>query len=89
MSMIVPKDPSAVLDYGCDWTDWLAGDTISISAWVIPAGLTEEDSGKTDTLTTVWLSGGTLGNRYTITNTITTAGGRTDERSLILVIKNR
>lgn len=95
MSMIVPKDPAATLDYGCDWTDWLDGDTIPVtspagaSSWDVPAGLTREAESNTEQITTVWISGGTLGERYTITNRITTAANRTDERSLIIVIKNR
>lgn len=82
----VSKDPHAVLDYGWDWTPWLAedGDTLDASEWIVPAGLTVESSSHTTTHTTVWLSGGTAGQSYVITNRVTTVGGRTDDRSFTL-----
>lgn len=80
------KDPNATLDYGWDWSQWLTEveDTISDSVWIVPAGLTLESDSHTTTHTTVWLSGGTAGQSYAITNRITTSGGRTDDRSFTL-----
>lgn len=72
------KDPAAVLDYTIDWEDWLAGDAIATSEWTVSAGITAGATGKTDTTTTIWLSGGLSGQTYTIFNRITTAGGRTN-----------
>lgn len=97
MSFIVVKDPQAILDYGVDWNinGWLGTDTILVtspptgSTWIVPAGLTVEAQDNTATITTVWLSGGTVGQRYTITNRILTTAGRTDERSLVIVVKDR
>lgn len=84
----IAKDPGATLDYAVDWSDWLeAGETISDSEWTVEAGLTEEASpapSELDGITTIWLSGGTAGAYYTVTNTITTSVGRIDERSLII-----
>ena len=77
------KDPNATLDYTIDWSDWLAtGDTISTSTWTVPAGITASSDTETTTTSTVWLTGGTSGRTYLVTNTIVTAGGRTEERSL-------
>jgi len=94
--MITPKmlkDPSAELDYGFNWADrgWLAaGETITTSTWTVPAGLTQLTSGVSGgTVTTVWLSGGAAENDYMITNRIVTSGGRTDERSLIIRVRQR
>ena len=40
-----------------------------------------------DTVTTIWLSGGTPGNTYTLTNKIITIGNRTLERSFQIDVK--
>ena len=48
-------------------------------------GLTVASSTFVNVLTTVWLSGGAVGLTYAVTNRITTAGGRTDERTLSIV----
>ena len=84
------KDPDAVLDYSVDWSKWLAGDQIGTSAWsVSDLALEATDESNTTTRTTVWLSGGTVGQSYTVTNCITTSGGRTDERSFITQVQDR
>ena len=85
-----PKSPLAVLDYSVDWSDWLAtSETISTSTWSVPAGLTQDSETETTTRATVFLSGGTVGTVYTVTNTITTNQGRTDARSLYITVRNR
>ena len=85
----IVKDPDAILDYGFDWSEWLGTDTITASSWAVPAGLTEVADGNSTTTTVVWLSGGTAGASYTCTNTITTSEGRTDERSLVVMVRER
>jgi hypothetical protein len=84
------KDPDAVLDYSVDWSKWLAGDQIATSAWSVsdPALEAGVDS-NTPTRTTVWLSGGVACQAYTVTNRITTSGGRTDERSFVIQVQDR
>ncbi len=83
------KDPQATLDYQVDWSDWLGADTIATSTWTVPTGLTKTDESKTDTSATVWLSGGTAGQIYTVMNHIVTVGGRTDERSFRVFVQDR
>lgn len=84
------KDPSAVLDYGFDWSDWLSsGETISTSTWTASVGITIDSDTKSLTSTVVWLSGGTSGIVYTVINHIVTSGGKTDERSLNIRVTNR
>jgi hypothetical protein len=85
------KDPNAVLDYVIDWGDeWLeAGDEISTSAWTIPTGITKDSDTKTTTTTTIWLSGGTDGVSYDIVNRIVTTGGRTDDRTITIKVRER
>jgi len=83
------KDPSDRTDYGFDWTDWLAGDTISASAWTLPTGLTDYSDSNTTTSTTIWITGGTHGTDYLITNQITTAGARIKQRSIKIMVREQ
>lgn len=83
------KDPDAVLDYKVDWSDWLDTDTIVTSDWTVPTGLTLELETNTATIATAWLSGGTVATSYNVTNEITTADGRTDDRTITIKVKER
>jgi len=84
-------DPAAVLDYAVDWTAGLGSDTITASSWVVGAGITQTTPAPSFTTTkaTIWLTGGTVGSTYRITNHITTAGGRQDERSFTVQVIDR
>jgi hypothetical protein len=88
-AMATTQDPSAVLDWGMSWSSWLGTDTITTSTWTVQTGLTKGADTHDATTTTVWLSGGTLGTRYAVTNRVVTAGGRTDERTFHITIKDR
>jgi hypothetical protein len=83
------KDPDATLDYGVDWSKFLAtvGDTIANSIWIVPDGITKSLDTFNDTITTIWLEGGTPGMSYTLTNRITTAAGRVDDKSVKIKVK--
>jgi hypothetical protein len=83
------KDPNAVLDYLIDWSPWLGADTIVTSTWIVPTGITKNSDTKTNTTTTVWLSGGTAGTKYPLTNRVVTAGARTDDRTITINVKER
>lgn len=84
------KDPDAVLDYQTDWTGWLVDDdTIATSVWLVPSGLTKDSDSHTDTKATVWLSGGSNGTQVAVVNRITTAQGRTEDRTLNFIIRQR
>lgn len=90
------KDPGAKLDYGFDYSDWLyEGDSITTSSWTVePGGLDIDSEDHDSTSTVVWLSGGTAGRTYRVTNRITTAepvstGGRIDERSIEIRVRER
>jgi hypothetical protein len=83
------KDPDDILDYGWNWTPWLGTDTIATSVWFAPAAVTVGVDAHTTTHTSVWLSGGTRKQEYVVTNRITTAGGRTQDWSFILEIRDR
>lgn len=83
------KDPSAKLDYMVDWSAWLGADTIASSIWVTPVGLTASAPSNTTITATVWLESGTVGSQYTVTNRITTAGGRTNDRSILIQVSEQ
>jgi len=83
------KDPDSVLDYAIDWSAWLDTDTITDSDWTATDGITVDSNTFTDTVSTVWLSGGTAGDTYTVTCHITTAAGRQDARSIKIKCKER
>lgn len=84
------QDPNAVLDYVFDWSGWLAAsETISTSTVTVGTGLTENSESNTTTKATVWLSGGTAGTTYSVTNKIVTNQGRTDERTIQIRVENR
>ena len=86
MTFAVDKDPNAVLDYQFDWSAWLLTDQISTSTWTVDTGLTVTTSSHTATKSTVWFSGGTVKRRYKAVNRIVTAGGRTDDRTLVVTM---
>lgn len=86
----IRKDPAATLDYGFDWTEWLATDEIiDESTWDVPTGLTKGDTESGEKVTLVWLSGGTAGRSYQCTNRISTNQDRTDERTLTIKVVER
>lgn len=90
MSQQFIKDPQAVLDYQCNWADWLpTGDTITASSWAVDSGITADSHSNTTTTATVWLSGGTDGQSYRVTNHITTAQGRTDDRTIVVKVRQK
>ena len=85
------KDPQAVLDYIFDWSAWLAGDTISTQTLTSDDGITIDSSvvGGENTNVTAWVSGGTAGKSYRVTSRVTTVGGRTDERLIVILVRDR
>jgi hypothetical protein len=81
------QGPDENLDYELDWSQWLPqGDTITSSTWTSDEGLTLGDSLYTTTNTTIWVSGGALGESLQALNTIGTAQGRIAEQTLLFRI---
>ena len=86
------KDPNAVLDYGFDWSDWLGNaETIVTSTWINPDGITVVTSSNSSEATVVWVSGGTAGKSYRLTNRIVTnnSPARTDDRTLLIEVQDK
>ena len=81
------KRPGEVRDYRHDWSAFLDADTIATSDVTVDGVTLDSDTNDT-TSVTVWLSGGTDGDLATVTNTITTAGGRTETEVFTLRIRS-
>ena len=82
--MALDKDPNEVKDYTLVWgaRRLATSETISTSTWTVPTGITKDTDTDTDTTTTIWLSGGTGGVEYTLTNRVVTSQGRTYDWSI-------
>lgn len=87
------KDPSDILDYAWDFTEWLAneGDTISGHDIVIESGTITEAQASVESNGKVvaWLQGGTIGETAVVTCRITTVGNRQLDRSAQFHIKSK
>ena len=86
------KDPAEKLDYRFDWgAEYLGTDTITgTPTWsTSPTGLTTVSSSNTTTTTTVRLSGGTVGQEYTVTCHVVLTSGQEAERSFKLKVVDR
>lgn len=87
---IYTKQPGDNIDIDIDFSQWLPStDTIASSSAVADAGialgLTENDLvGKK---VKQWVSGGTTGNRYKVTVTMTSAEGRVKEVEFYIKVK--
>ena len=81
------KDPGDKMDCGFDWTTWLSSDTITASTWTLPTGITQFSATNTTTTTTLWVTGGTHGSDYLVTNQITTAAGRIKQLSIKIMVR--
>lgn len=90
---MITKDPDAVLDYIFDWGDYLTeiDDTINSHEIVVPEGdeIVCDSSSIVEDTVVAWVSGGTAGTTYRVTCRIATVGGRTDDRSIFIKIKER
>lgn len=95
LGYFILKDPDANLDYQLNWADtgplgsWLGADTIVSTIWTVDAGLIKGTDTFTPTTATIWLSGGVAGTTYNVSVIITTAAGRTDERSFRIICQQR
>jgi hypothetical protein len=88
------KDPSDVKDYSIEWGTLLAEESetaIATSTWSTsdPTGLTVAAlpaPSISGTKTIVWVSAGTAGTTYALTNTIVTSGAtpRTHQRTITI-----
>jgi hypothetical protein len=84
------KNPSAIIDYAVDWTTWMAaGDSLATVTWTVPSGITKVSDTTDGAKCIIWLSGGTVGQNYTLTCSIVTTDGRTDSRQIVIKVKQK
>ena len=82
-----PKDPDDIAEYSINWEERLdEGDSIFSSEWLVPSGLTKGVASVAGKIATVWLSGGTHGEKYVIVNRVVTQQGRTFDEGAILYV---
>jgi hypothetical protein len=83
------KNPADVVDYSIDWIQVLRAldnDSIASATWDAP-GLSLGAQSVLGTTTSAFISGGIDGQSYTVTCTITTNGGRTIRRQVLLPVR--
>lgn len=84
------KQPSEVLDYDVDFTDWLpTDDIVETAAVTADAGLTVDSHEviSAGTAVKVWLSGGTAGTTYKVQVTANSNAGRVKEAEFKIRVK--
>lgn len=84
MQAVFAKDPDERKDYAVDWSTRLPGDTITLSTWTAEPGITLDSPSLAGYVATAWLSGGTSGTSYLVTNRVTTSGGRVLEEAVLV-----
>ena len=78
----------------------LQGATISTSTWTIPSGITKDSENENavtirgvtyavNTVCTVWLSGGTVGENYELLCRITTSDARTLDKTIVIPVRQQ
>ena len=87
---VYERDANSVLDFMWDWSAWLqVSEVISSHTINSPVGITIDSSSHTNTTVTAWVSGGTTGTAYDVTCRITTNQGRTEDRTIRLMTKEK
>lgn len=83
------KQPTEVLDYDVDYTEWVGTRTIAPTAHVVivPTGITLVSSGLAGNVVRVVLSGGTTGTDYKITVRTTFDNGLVKEADFLVKVK--
>lgn len=81
------KDPDDTTKRGLDWTNWLAGENLVSSNWIIArndGSIVIQRSEFTTKLTTVLMVRGRANRRYVLTNSILTDQGRRRDQSVAI-----
>lgn len=87
----VSHDPNDVIDYWLDITKQNAvdGDTVVSAVWDVPSPLEESDQVETSLRSTIFITGGVVGNTYKLTCQVTTTMGRKITGSILLYAEEK
>jgi hypothetical protein len=89
MSRVKQQDPDEKLDYTINYADRLpTGDNIVTSDWEVPDDLTGSSESVSGQAVTTFITGGTAGSEYKLSNRSTSAAGRIVEDYILLLIRN-
>lgn len=80
---------ATVVDGTIVWQEIGVEDSIALSAWTVPAGITKVSEGNDSVNTQVTLSGGTAGTTYTIDNKVTSVNGVVESKKFRVVVKDQ
>lgn len=83
------KQPADIQDYDIDFNEYLTAnsDTAASHTSTVDAGITKQSSVMADGVVKVWLSGGTSGETYKVTVTVTTTAGRVKQAEIAVKVK--
>lgn len=83
------KQPADVQDYDIDFTEYLDGltDTAATADVTAEPGITVQSYTIIGKTVKVWLAGGVHPGRYKVTVRLTTAGGRTKEVEILILVR--
>lgn len=94
----IDKDPTAILVYSVNWTEWISATDLLTTSNIAVSTITGDPTPVTivsqgfianANVAYAELSGGSVGNTYTVTNTITTEDGSRDARRFRLRVTPR
>ena len=89
------KDPSSVLDYAFDWSEWLGEEEVILthSVTISPINHTDilvvDKTSATTHQVTAWLSSGRKNIKYTVSCEIITSEGRTETASIVIGVRKK
>ena len=89
MSFSAIKDGDSLLDYTMDWGPYLDSDQIDSVLWIVADGLVSEAETHDSKTATIWISGGVVGMTYDVVCRVTTIGGRIDDRTIAICVKDK
>ena len=72
------KYACADVSFGIRWSKLYSSDAVISSEWDIPAGITGGAEKVSNNICSVQLLGGTIGESYTLKNTVVLAAGQAD-----------
>ncbi len=91
------KQPAEYKDYDINYAEWLSNPvdtlfdiTANVECLTTPgdSSLVVDHVDTTSTTCKLWVAGGTVNEKYKITLTATTVGGRIDESELVFKVKD-